>query len=134
MLSVSVMLAALSIPIGSVRAQRIAFSVGDSTRVTVAPGAKFAVPIGVDLSGAGSATLASLQASLAWGSTRLTFDSLRVVAATGFSLTPNLTAVSTGSLTFNAFSASALAASGPIATAYFTATATTGGTSVMPKR
>ena len=131
MLSVSVMLAALSIPIGSVRAQRIAFSVGDSTRVTVAPGAKFAVPIGVDLSGAGSATLASLQASLAWGSTRLTFDSLRVVAATGFSLTPNLTAVSTGSLTFNAFSASALAASGPIATAYFTATATTGGTSVM---
>jgi hypothetical protein len=125
------MLAALAIPAGSVHAQRIAFSVGDSTRVTVAPGAKVAVPISVDLSAAGSATLASLQAGLAWGSTRLTFDSLRVAAATGFSLTPNLTAVSTGSLSFNAFSASALAASGPIATAYFTATSTSGGTSVV---
>jgi uncharacterized protein YjdB len=125
------MLAALAIPLVSLPAQRIALSVGDSTRVTVTPGTKLAVPIGVDLSAASSATLASLQAGLTWGSTRLIFDSLRVAAASGFSLTPNLAGATGGSLTFNTFGASALPASGPIATAYFTATATTGGTSVV---
>ncbi len=129
--SMLAVMVAVVLPVVSLHAQRIAFSVGDSTRVTVAPGAKLAVPIGVDLSVAGSATLASLQAGLTWGSTRLTFDSLRVAAASGFSLTPNLAGASGGSLTFNAFGTSALPASGPIATAYFTATATTGGTSVV---
>jgi hypothetical protein len=130
-LRVLALLAALAMPVLSLAAQRVVVSVGDSARVAIAPGAKLAVPIGVDLAAAGSTTLASLQAGLTWGSTRLTFDSLRVTAASGFSLTPNLTGAASGSLTFNAFSASALAASGPLATAYFTATATAGGTSVV---
>jgi hypothetical protein len=111
-------------------AQTIALNVSDSARVFVAPSAKLTVPVSVDLTAAGALNLASLQAGLTWGASRLTFDSIRVVPSTGFSLTPNTGSTATGSLTFNTFSATALATSGPLFNVYFTAGATSGGTHV----
>jgi hypothetical protein len=113
------------------RAQSIGLLVGDSARVFAAPGAKLAVPLKVDLAAAGSANFAALQAGLAWGAARLTFDSLRVASSTGFSLTANTASASSGSATFNAFGASALSASGALATAYFTAGSAAGGTKLL---
>ena len=111
-------------------AQTIGLSVLDSATVYVAPGAKLAVPLRVDLSSAGTTTLAALQGALTWSASRLTFDSLRVASSTGFSLTTNTAGASTGTVSFNALSTTALAASGPLATAYFTAGSATGGTRV----
>jgi hypothetical protein len=109
-------------------AQTIGVNVGATPQIVVAPSAKVTVPINIDLSNAGASDLASYQATMLWGSARLTFDSIRVVGATGFSLTANTTGAAGGSVPFNAFSAAKLAASGTLANAYFTASATTGGT------
>jgi hypothetical protein len=109
-------------------AQTISLSVFDSATVHVAPGAKLAVPLRVDLSTAGTTTLAALQGALTWSASRLTFDSLRIASSTGFSLTTNTAGTSTGTMSFNAFGTTALAGSSPLATAYFTAGSSTGGT------
>jgi hypothetical protein len=109
-------------------AQIIGLSVLDSASAYVAPGARLAVPLHVDLSAAGTTTLAALQGALSWNASRLTFDSLRVVSTTGFSLTANTASAASGSVSFNAFGTTALAASGPLAMAYFTAGSGTGGT------
>ena len=109
-------------------AQIIGLSVLDSASAYVAPGARLAVPLHVDLSAAGTTTLAALQGALSWSASRLTFDSLRVVSTTGFSLTANTASAASGSVSFNAFGTTALAASGPLAMAYFTAGSGTGGT------
>src|ERR1035437_5702803 len=111
-------------------AQTISLNLGDSARVFVAPSAKLIVPLSVDLTAASPLNLASLQAGLTWGASRLTFDSIRVVPSTGFALTPNTTNAATGSMTFNTFSATPLAASGTLLNVYFTAGATSGGTGV----
>lgn len=108
-------------------AQSIALNVSDSTRITIAPNSSIAVPIRVDLSSAGARNLASLQSRLAWGSASLTLDSLRADAASGFELTTNLSNAPAGSLSFNAFSATALRSSGTLATAYYSAGSRTGG-------
>jgi uncharacterized protein YjdB len=109
-------------------AQSISVGAGDSARVVVAPGARLAVPVRVDLSSAAPLTLASLQADVRWNSARLTFDSVRVVASTGFSQTANTASAGTGLVTFNAFSTSSLSASGALTTLYFTAGTTSGAT------
>jgi pimeloyl-ACP methyl ester carboxylesterase len=111
-------------------AQSVGVHVGDSARVVVAPSGRLTVPVSVDLSTAGALNLASLQAGVTWGASQLTFDSIRVAPSSGFTLTPNPANAASGSVSFNAFSARALAASGPLATAYFTAGATSGGTRV----
>src|ERR1035437_2126197 len=111
-------------------AQTISLNLGDSARAFVAPSAKLIVRLSVALTAASPLNLASLQAGLTWGASRLSFDSIRVVTSTGFALTPNTTNAATGSVTFNTFSATALAASGTLLNVYFTAGATSGGTHV----
>ena len=126
-LLVALALCGLAAPAAS---QTIALNVSDSARMIIAPNAKLAVPVSVDLSAAGVLNLASLQAGVTWGASQLTFDSIRVAPSSGFTLTPNPANVATGSLTFNTFSATALVASGPLFNVYFTAGATSGGTRV----
>ncbi|MBU6367947.1 MAG: hypothetical protein KJT01_17160, partial [Gemmatimonadetes bacterium] len=122
------MAAALAAPLP---AQSIAIQVGDSARLTVAPGARVGIPLRVDLSAAGSTlNLASLQGTMAWGTTRLTFDSVRVNPATDLTQTVNATGIATGTLVLSYFGSSRLAASAALATAWFTASATAGGTRV----
>lgn len=103
---------------------------GGTTRMVVSPGGRFSVPFSVDLSAAGALNLASLTTGLSWNAGRIGFDSIRVVTASGMTLTPNISGASSGSISFSAFSASALAASGAIANVYFTAPTATGGTRV----
>ena len=118
-------------PAFSASAQSIGLQAGATAQLNVAPNAKFAVPINIDLTNAGAANIASLQTLLSFGQTRITFDSIRVVAATGFSLTPNTANALNGSIVFNAFSATSFAATGTLANVWFTAAATTGGTRVL---
>ncbi len=115
----------------AVRAQTIGVFPGSSDRVTVTPGTTLAVPIIVDLSAAGALNLAALQTALAWGTTRLAFDSLKANAALGWSVfSANTAGAAGGSLTLNMANGTALAASSTLATAYFTASAGQGGTRV----
>lgn len=108
----------------------IGVNMGATTRVVVSPGGRFSVPVNVDLSTAGTLNLASLTAALGWSAGVVTFDSIRVVTASGMTLTPNLTNAPTGSISFSAFSATALAGTGAIANVYFTAPSASGGTRV----
>ena len=124
---VALCISAFSVPLG---AQTITLNVSDSVRVLVAPSARLALPVSADLTSAGALNLASLQAGVTWGASQLTFDSIRVAPSSGFMLTSNPASVPSGSLTLNAFSATALAASGPLFNLYFTAGATSGGTRV----
>jgi uncharacterized protein YjdB len=118
----------IALAANTAHAQSISVGAGDSARVVVAPGGRLAVPVRVDLSAAAPLTLASLQADVRWNSARLTFDSVRVVASTGFSQTANTASAGTGLVTFNAFSTSALSESGALTMLYFTAGTTSGAT------
>ncbi|MBU6367389.1 MAG: BspA family leucine-rich repeat surface protein [Gemmatimonadetes bacterium] len=112
-------------------AQSLTVAVGDSARVTVASGARVAIPLRVALPPAGSAlTLASLSGTLAWGAGRLTLDSIRGAPGTGFTQTANTGAAATGSAALSYFSGTRLMASGALATAWFTA-GSPGGTRVQ---
>jgi uncharacterized protein YjdB/alpha-tubulin suppressor-like RCC1 family protein len=108
------------------RAQKIGVNVFDSAKVSIAAGAKLAVPIRIDLLRAGTLNLASLQAGVSWNADRLTFDSIRVVSSTGFAQTANTSGTSAGGLVVNLFSATALEASGPLTNLFFTASAAGG--------
>jgi hypothetical protein len=108
-------------------AQSIGLALGDSSRLHVAPGARVAVPIRVDLSNATGGNLASVQSVINWSAARLTLDSIRVVASTGFSFNQNLTGAATGSASFNGFATTGLSTTTTLALAYFTAGQTAGG-------
>lgn len=110
------------------QAQTIGLVVGDSARVELAPGAKLTVPLRADFRSAGGLSLAAVQGRLTWASARLTLDSIRAIS--GWTITSNQDSVAFGRLVFSTFSTSVLAASGPVATAYFTATASSGGTRI----
>ncbi|MBU6367598.1 MAG: BspA family leucine-rich repeat surface protein [Gemmatimonadetes bacterium] len=113
------------------RAQTITVQMGDSSRVIVPPGSRLAVPLRVDLTAAGSAlNLASLTGTLSWGASRLTFDSIRVNAATGFTQTINSAGAATGSVVLTYFSSARLEGSSTLATAWFTVATGAGGTRV----
>jgi alpha-tubulin suppressor-like RCC1 family protein len=84
-----------------------------------------AVPIRADQSLGAGLAIAAFQGQLRWPTARLTFDSLR--APSGWTATLNQDSSAVGSIVFSTFSPTALTASGPVATAYFTATATSGG-------
>jgi uncharacterized protein YjbI with pentapeptide repeats/alpha-tubulin suppressor-like RCC1 family protein len=111
---------------GVLPAQSIDVRLGDSARVRVAPGAKVAVPVVVDLAARGPLTVASLQGRIRWGSGRLTLDSIR--AGSGWTVTTN--ADSAGMVRLVTYSPSALPATGAVAVAHFTAAGTAGGTRV----
>ncbi|HYV96983.1 MAG TPA: Ig-like domain-containing protein, partial [Gemmatimonadaceae bacterium] len=109
-------------------AQTIGVNVGASASVIVAPGAKLTVPIVIDLTNAGAVNIASLQATLSWGTAQLTLDSVRVVTATGWTFLPN---VGASSVNFAAFNSVQFPATGTLVNAYFTASGVAGGTRVV---
>ena len=111
-------------------AQRIGLAVGDSARMQFSGAEKIAVPVRVDMSAAGGGNLAAFEASLSWGATRLTFDSLRAAGASGLSVTTNSSNATGGSVALSAFSPSGLTSSGLLLTAYFTVGQLAGGTRV----
>jgi uncharacterized protein YjdB/alpha-tubulin suppressor-like RCC1 family protein len=115
---------------GRASAQSIGVALGDSSQVQMAPGTRLRVPVNIDLARAGTTNLASLQASVTWDASRLTFDSIRVVAGSGFSQSANVSAVGSGGLVFNAFSPGALEASGPLTNLYFTVGSVAGSTAI----
>lgn len=117
-------------PFAAASAQTIGVNAGATGSMIVAPNAKVTVPVIVDLSSAGALTIAGLQTSITWGTNRLTLDSLVPVVIAGWSNQPNTSGAASGSSLFAAFGASALPATSTLANAYFTASATTGGTRV----
>jgi hypothetical protein len=108
--------------------QVVVVSPGDSARVVAPPDARLAIPIRGELPPGGGLSLAALQGTLRWPAARLQFDSLR--GATGWTATANTDSAAAGRLTFSTFSPSALAASGTMATAWFTTLSSTGGARV----
>ncbi|MBW7935347.1 MAG: hypothetical protein H3C62_17410, partial [Gemmatimonadaceae bacterium] len=108
-------LSASAVPCGS---QTITVR-SDSARRVVAPSAKFAVPMLLDLSAAGGQSLASVTTGVTFGATRLTFDSVKTA---GFgSLTTNTTGAASGSLTLSLFDGAGTTTSQTMATLWFTA-------------
>ncbi len=117
----------LSTYVSTARAQAsIGLAAGSTATVQVALGGKLAVPLLLDVSKAGGASVASLAAELEWNTAALTLDSL--VAGTFGTLDRTNTASATGRITFGVFSASAATGTVTIATAYFTASSTLAGT------
>jgi hypothetical protein len=108
-------------------AQQVGVQLGVTTGSAVGTGAKFAIPVVVDLTLAGSTNLASLQSGVTWNAGRLTLDSIRK-AVTGWTLLQ--TGPVGGSASFNASGPATLTSGITLANAYFTAAATSGGTRV----
>lgn len=106
----------------------VTVAAGTATRALVAPATRFAVPIVVDLSAAPGASLASLSTDIAWGAGRLALDSIR---GTGFGTLTTNAAADRASIAL--FSTSGVTTSTAVATMYFTAAATSGGTQVVPR-
>ena len=121
-------LVVVGVAIPSAQAQTVLLRGGATLRTQVAPGAKVAVPVVIDLSGSAGTNVSSLTMGMSWGTSRLTFDSLR--AGTFGSLTSNTGGAASGSVVMSAFSAAGTTTTVTMATAYFTASASTGGTRV----
>lgn len=122
--------ASIGLPAGG-QAQSLLLAAGDSSRLQVAPGASIRVPLIADFSGSVGVNLASLSTGLTWDATRLTLDSIRAVSSTGLSLTTNTTSAGSGTASLSLFGASGVRTTGPIANAFFTATALAGGSRVL---
>ena len=118
--------AALLSPRG-LAAQNIDLQLGASHTAMVVPNGKLTVPVVVNLAAAGAANITSLSSGMAWGGSKLTLDSLRVVSP-GWSMTGGVPA--TGAVTFSTASSTPFAGTGTLANAYFTAAATPGGTRI----
>ncbi len=112
-------------------AQTIGVNAGTTTSVAVASGGKVTVPIVVNLANAGTLDIAALQSTVTWNPAVLSFDSVRVVAALGWSFTTNTANTATGSLTFNASNSSSLATTATLANVFFTSNPSGGGTRVV---
>jgi uncharacterized protein YjdB len=125
------LLAISAVPLVTATGQTIGLNAGATGNTVVAPNAKLTVPIIVDLSSAGALNIAALQASMTWGTARLTLDSIRPVVIPAWTFIPNTAGAAGGSSIFAAFGENALPATSTIANAFFTASASTGGTRVM---
>jgi alpha-tubulin suppressor-like RCC1 family protein len=121
-------LLALGAPVLPLFGQTVGVALGASSGLNAEPGSKVAVPILVDLAAAGNRNIASLQATIAWTAARLTFDSVRVAPGLDWTVTANTTQATGGTVVVSAFGTSALPASGPVATLYYTAGTVAGGT------
>lgn len=116
----------------AVAAQSIAVNASASANTNVAPGAKLTIPVVIDLANAAGINIASLQAGISWGTSALSFDSIRVAPATGWTtFVPNIAGAGGGSVSFSASRSTALPSSGTVANAFFTASAATTGTRVL---
>lgn len=109
------------------RAQYIDLQLGTSPASVVVPNGKLTIPVVVNLSAAGAANIASLASGMTWGPSRLTLDSLRVIAP-GWSLSGGVPA--SGAVTFSTASSLPLPGTGTLANAYFTAGGGAGGTRI----
>ena len=117
------------LPCAGASGQTIAVTAGATPTTQVAVGAKLAVPILVDMSAAGGASIALLTTGLSWPFARLSFDS--VTAGSFGGLTSNLTNVATGNAGFSASSGAGNTSTTSLATAYFTALANPGSARVQ---
>jgi hypothetical protein len=116
--------------LAAVGAQTIAVNAGSASTATVAPSTKITVPVIVDLTNIGGASIASLSTGVTWASARLTFDSIRVATGLGWTLTSNLANAGTGSISFTVSNATALAVTATVVNLYFTSSAGSGQTRV----
>ncbi|CAN5389525.1 hypothetical protein BH09GEM1_BH09GEM1_38910 [soil metagenome] len=119
---------AAALPTPFLRAQTVTVRSGSTLRRQVAPGATVAVPVVLDLSSGAGTNVSSLSLGVAWRSAQLRFDSLK--AGSFGAVTSNLSGAGTGSLITSVFSAVGTTSTITMATAYFTAAATTGGTRI----
>lgn len=122
--AVSALLA--SAPTGLVAQSPVSVLVGATPAAQVSPGGKIAIPLVVTPSAGGN--LASLSAQLNWAAGRLTLDS---VAAAGFgTLTTNSADAANGIAALSLFNTTGATTRTTVATLYFTAQSTVGGTRV----
>ena len=106
----------------------VALRANGGGRTQVAPGAQVTVPLVIDMVAAGGTNLASLAATVSWGSSRLTFDSVRTA---GFgTLVPSLANAASGSISLSTSAGGGTTSTVTMANVYFTASATSGGTLV----
>ena len=109
-------------------AQTVTVRGGATLRRQVAPGATVAVPVVLDLSAGLGTNVSSLTLGVSWGASRLTFDSVK---AGGLgAVTSNTSGAAGGTFTTSVFDAAGTTSTVTLATAYFTAAATPGGTRV----
>lgn len=104
----------------------IVLRAGTGANLNVQPGAKFSVPVALDMSGAAGANLASLTAVVTWSDARITLDSIRG-AAFGTVTSSSFPGVALLSV----FSATGATTSQPLADLFFTAASTAGGTQLF---
>jgi len=110
-------------------AQAGIFLRADSSRRVVAPSGKLAIPVRLDMSTAIDAVLTDVTTGVTFDAGLLTFDSVRTA---GFGLlTTTTTNAAAGSLTLGVHDASGTAVTQTLATMYFTASASTGGTKMV---
>ena len=108
----------------------ITLAAGQTLSVVALPNAKLAVPIVIDMSAAsGGTNLAALTTAVAWGSSRLVFDSIK--AGAFGALTSNMTNAANGGATLSLVNATGTTSTVTFATLYFTAAATNGSTRLL---
>ncbi|MES2177596.1 MAG: Ig-like domain-containing protein [Gemmatimonadota bacterium] len=107
----------------------IGLAVGQPPTMRVLPSGKIAVPVTLDMSASAGGNLASLATGISWTSTRLTLDSVK--AGAFGTLTSNIAGAATGSASLSVSSATGTTATATIATLYFTAASTAGGTRIL---
>lgn len=112
--------------------QSIPVNAGTAPNIRVLPGARFVVPISVDLSNAAPMDIASLTTALSWGTPQLSLDSLRAAPNLGWQFTANTSGAPGGSASFTTSNASSLTSSSIVALAYYTANSVPGGTRITP--
>ncbi|MDB4913779.1 MAG: hypothetical protein JWM95_1423 [Gemmatimonadetes bacterium] len=124
----SVIAAAAAIPMSAQKVITVRADTGGLA--TVAPGVVFAVPIVIDMSAAGGTNIASLTATVAWGPTRLAFDSLKV--GTFGTVTANTSNAAAGTLVFSVVDPSGTTATVTVGTLYFTTASGSTSVTVTP--
>lgn len=125
------LLVASAVVATTAHAQTIDVYVGTTERITAAPGSKLRVPIGVDISAAGSLALASVQIRLNWDPATLVLDSIRPIAGTGLEYNINEADRLTGQAALSAYSTAAFTGSMAIAEAFYSSFPLYGGPRII---
>ncbi len=89
-------------------AQSIAVNAGIAVSARVLPGSKITVPVNVDITNAGAASIASLATGMTWNPNRLQLDSIRPLPELEWAFSSNTTDKLTGSSSFNTSNATPL--------------------------
>lgn len=116
-------------PLASQVAGKVNIRLGDLRTVRVVPGQRFELPLIIDASTAGGASVASLTSTITWDASRITLDS---VVAGGFgTLTFNANNAASGSLAVSVLSPTGTTAAATVARLFFRASVSNGGTTVV---